>query len=286
MNKEVVVKSLKSIIYAGTLVIGISLFGNDVGAEETNAQDVQAESNVVTQQVEPKDVANATIQSNENSQVQANVTSTTNENSASGENNQEKITSTSSSEQSIIPKNPPVKTGNPAGKDDNIKSEKKGSLISIGLGGSLLQPIIGDVKIDIIGGKKVETKDGSTLTTGGVVQADLKDSGLLGDTHLGVIEGTKIKTDDYEYTHGAVADLDVKKSVVGDAHVGVIEGEKVETDEYTWKHGGIAIVDTKNTPVLGDVHAGIGEFEDFEAKQPAAPNQPAEPKDPEQPGNP
>lgn len=57
--------------------------------------------------------------------------------------------------------------------DPTVISESSGSLLNIGLGGSLLQPVRGDVNVNVLGGKNVVTEEGS-YTTGGVVQVDIK----------------------------------------------------------------------------------------------------------------
>lgn len=162
---------------------------------------------------------------------------------------------------SIIPEKAPIKTGNPQAKDSSIKSEKKGALISIGLGGSLLSPILGDVEVDVVGKKEVETTNGS-LKTGGVVQADIKDSPLLGNTHVGVAEATEIVTDDYEYSHSALVNADIRDSIVGDAHVGVAEKERTETDDYIWEKQGLVNLEVG---LLG-LDTGVAQTENYERK--------------------
>ena len=120
----------------------------------------------------------------------------------------------------IIPTKAPVKTVDPEAMDETVINYKKSTLLGIGLSGSLLQPLLGDVQVDVGVQKDVETTEG-TLSTGGLVQADITDSGLLGNTHVGVAEKTHIETDDYTYDYSGLAQVDIEGSVVGDAHVAV-----------------------------------------------------------------
>lgn len=164
----------------------------------------------------------------------------------------------------IIPDKAPVKTVDPEAMDESIITYKKSSLLSIGLGGSLLEPLLGKVQVDVVGQKDVVTTEG-TLSTGGLVQADITDSQLLGNTHVGVAEKTNIETDDYKYSYSGLAQVDIEGSIVGDAHVGLVEDETVETDQYKHSRSNLALVELNN-PITGKVSIPVGDKEEFERK--------------------
>lgn len=176
--------------------------------------------------------------------------------------------------------------------DENGKHD---SLLSLNLGGTLLGGILGEVEVGVLDYK--QNSDG-TIETSGLVSVNVKDSALLGNIHLGVVdsekrqtedesytstglvkanidnqllgkidagvlESTKAFTKDYEYTYNGVLNVNLKDTILGDAHVGVIEEEIVETDDYVWKHSGLILVNTKNNPILGDLNLGVAENEEF-----------------------
>ena len=267
MNKKLVVNSLKGIVCAGAMAFGLSLFGGQTSAAELTKLDKAAEVKAIVEQAKPaallSSVTTTAAPAVETVKAVAKTAAPAVEKAAVAAPTAPAANATGNT--SVIPEKPPVQTGDPQAKDPSIISEEKSSLINIGLSGSLLKPITGDVNIDVLGSKKVETDKG-TLSTAGVVQADLTGSAILGDTHAGVIETKNVKTANYEYSYSALADVDVNKSIIGDAHAGVAEKETVKTDKYTWEHSGLVIVDTKGTPVLGDLHAGVLENEKYEAK--------------------
>ena len=164
----------------------------------------------------------------------------------------------------IIPEKAPVKTVDPEAMDESVITYSKSSLLSIGLGGSLLEPLLGKVQVDVVGQKDVKTTKG-TLSTGGLVQADITDSQLLGNTHVGVAEKTVIETDDYKYSYSGLAQVDIEGSIIGDAHVGLVEDETVETDQYKHSRSNLALVEL-DTPLTGKISVPVGDKEEFERK--------------------
>ncbi|WP_394238890.1 LPXTG cell wall anchor domain-containing protein [Niallia oryzisoli] len=300
MKKNVIVKSLKSVLFTGVVAAGIMIGAGAAGAEENaplssvtslvgGAASVDSVTSVLgtvtslapvgevvstvggvlpvgdvvaaASSIEPIGTVTSIVTSVVPADVIAPVAPL--------------LTSTAATEvsaaSSIIPEEPPVVTGNPEAKDPKIISEEKSSVVNLSLQSDLLRPITGDVNVDVLGSTNVETKEGK-LSSKGLVQADLTDSKLLGNTHAGVLEEKQVTTKDYEYNYNGVVNVTVKESIVGDAHAGVIESESVKTDKYTWTHDGLVIVDTNNTPIVGDLHAGVLENEKYVANNPGTDN--------------
>lgn len=132
--------------------------------------------------------------------------------------------------------------------------ETQDSLLGVEITDSTL---LGDVSLDVLTGNLQDLNS----ISGGLVTLDANH--LLGQMHVGVLEGAKSTIEDITSIQGGLLLADLTGTLLGDTHLGVAENEVVKTDEYTWNHGGLVIVDTKNTPVLGNVHTGVLEYENY-----------------------
>ena len=172
----------------------------------------------------------------------------------------------------------------------NILEEKR--LLGIGLG----LPVVGNVNANILGQTKASSaEEQSTRRT--LLGVDITGSKLVGDAHVGVLEGGKVLRDNEEERNSglAVVELDnifgkthlgvaeareqisgninkfqsglllagLKDTPFGGANFGVAEFNKVEAPDYKEVHTGLVIADVNNTP-LGDGHLGIAEVKKVE----------------------
>lgn len=135
------------------------------------------------------------------------------------------------------------------------QNEDLSSLLNIELGGSVLKPIIGDVSIDVLKKNEVQTVYGTETQTS-LIDVIVKESKILGDTHVGVVEENKSSSKGQDTSYNGLVNIDLNNTVVGDAHVGVAENIQSTKEGENSSYNGIVNVGLKSTPV-GDVDAGV-----------------------------
>jgi hypothetical protein len=186
--------------------------------------------------------------------------------------------------------------GNPVKNRGKLQLAQQLSNDSHLLGIGLRLPVVGNINANILGQKKASSnEEQSTRRT--LLGVDITGSKLVGDAHVGVLEGGKILRDNedrrsgglavveldnmFGKTHLGVAEVreqtseninklqsglllaDLGDTPFGDAHFGVAEFNKVEAPDYKEVHTGLVIADVNNTP-LGDGHLGIAEVKKVE----------------------
>jgi hypothetical protein len=196
MKKNIVVNSLKGLVYASTFAIGLSVWGGNAFAEEltkdtTNVEAQQVVSDSAKTIEVSKDAALTAAETkssltnnseanlsnqqlaNNNSETKAKeevVKETVSDKTASKETETTPAVSDAPKETTVpkqtetAPVVPNVEkettvsgtTTTPNQETKSNNKETKFSLIDIQLGGSLLKPILGDVDINVLGGKKLK----------------------------------------------------------------------------------------------------------------------------------
>lgn len=144
----------------------------------------------------------------------------------------------------------------------NLQDENN---LSGGLATIDIDNLLGQTHIGLIEGNKSTIGDITTIQ-GGLLLTDLN-STLLGDTHLGVLEVNSIETPEYKELHTGLILGDIQNSLLGDNHLGILENQQKETDEGKISSGGLVIIDSKDSP-LGNTHIGVGEIETIANKEP------------------
>ncbi|MGG3919789.1 proline-rich domain-containing protein [Parageobacillus thermoglucosidasius] len=143
--------------------------------------------------------------------------------------------------------------------DEQLAQHPNNDLHLLGIGLGL--PVLGNVSANVLGQTKANSKEEqSTHRT--LLGVDITGSKLVGDAHVGVLEGGKILRDNEEKRHGGLAVVELH-NIFWKTHLGVAEFDKVEAPDYEKAHAGLVIVDVNNTP-LGDGHLGLAEVKKVE----------------------
>lgn len=197
------------------------------------------------------------------------------------------------------------------GKNKRENSKLKRSLISFDvnknfkddwkvLGISANLPVVGEVGVDLIAGKNLQSDDNIRTTMGGLLGVKVTNSKLLGNVNLdvasgqtsksesggivsskggvlgvgindlknraglnlGLLGGGKKVTEDQKVVHGGLATIDAR-SRLGNAHIGLIEGQTTQSGDTKISSGGLLLADVEDS-LIGDAHLGIAEVNKIE----------------------
>ncbi|MBB6447651.1 hypothetical protein [Bacillus benzoevorans] len=131
--------------------------------------------------------------------------------------------------------------------------EKSSGLLSIGLG----LPVVGEVKVDLLAGGKVESvSDNTTSSQNSLLGVEIKNSELLGDVNLEVLKTNQQGEDN---ASSGLVSLDVDSALLGQTHVGVLEGNKSGASDKANISTSLLVVESKDS-MLGNKRVGVGEY--------------------------
>lgn len=144
---------------------------------------------------------------------------------------------------------PEVQSAGTAVLKESNTAQKESGLLSVGLG----LPVVGEVKIDLLAGGKAESgTEKTTSSQNRLLGVEINNSELLGDVNLEVL-----KTDqqgESKASSGLVS-LDVDSALLGQAHVGVLEGNSSGSSDKA----NLLVVESKDS-MLGNKRVGVGEY--------------------------
>nr|WP_295974861.1 hypothetical protein [uncultured Bacillus sp.] len=147
---------------------------------------------------------------------------------------------------------PAISSSNQVNTDNQAQKEQSG-LLSIGLG----LPIVGEVKIDLLSGGKAESgSDNTTTSQNRLLGVEIKDSELLGNVNLEVL---KANQQGENTSSSGLVSLDVDNALLGQTHVGVLEGNQSKSSDTANASAGLLVVQTKDS-ILGNARIGVGEY--------------------------
>lgn len=132
-------------------------------------------------------------------------------------------------------------------------AKKQSGLLSIGLG----LPIVGEVKVDLLAGGKAESgSDQTTSSQNRLLGIEVNNSELLGDVSLEVLKSNQ--KGESEASSGLLS-LDVNNALLGQTHVGVLEGNKNGSSDAANVSANLLVVESKSS-LLGNARVGVGEY--------------------------
>ena len=148
----------------------------------------------------------------------------------------------------------------PVENDGQSKTEKSG-LLSI----SLSLPVVGEVKVDLLAGEKAESEsENKTLSQKRLLGVEIKNSELLGDVNLEVLK--RNEQGERNASSSGLVSLDVDNGLLGKTHVGVLEGNKSGSSDQANISANLIVVES-NDSLLGNKRVGVGEYTNNNGQQ-------------------
>ncbi len=152
--------------------------------------------------------------------------------------------------------------GNPVKNKGKLQLAQQLSNDSHLLGVGLRLPVVGNVNVNILGQTKASSKEEqSTRRT--LLGVDITGSKLVGDAHVGVLEGGKVLRDNEERRNGGLAVVELD-NILGKTHLGVAEVREQTSENINKLQSGLLLANLEDTP-FGDAHFGVAEFNKVEA---------------------